>query len=752
MAILGRDFSNDGLVKHRNRSSKVLVLAATIIAVLVLGAIAGSIGHSAKGRTPIGACTLTPHDPILIDGNAGFTGLNSSTGVTRGSGTIDDPYVIEGWEISSFPESGIEIRNSGVYFVIQDCYVHNGAGWGGAAIHLWFCCNGTIRNNVCFTNNGYGNFYGIHLYLSCGNVVANNTCSWNDQSGIYLYYSDGNTLVDNTCSNNGHGMIIDSSDGIVLTNNTCSSNSYGGIGLNGCRCNTLSQNKIIGGGISIGGGSGGSQLTYFNSHSIDATNTANGRPVYYYKNQTGITVPAGAGQIILANCTGTEIDNQNISDADIGIEVVYCAWTNITNSSCSNGYNGIDLDESDQTTIFNITSTENADGVMVYHSTNATVRSCALISNSYGVYFQYSKSFELASSVFKQNSMMLYVEECSDGRVCNNTASTTLEDYEYDFRLEYSSNVTIEGNVFGTYGLYINGYSLEHFNTHKIPPNNYLAGKPILFYANTNNVELDSVDAAQLYIVNSTQSSIRNLVLDHASIGLMIAYSDGIGVENCTVSDCKYGVSAWFCSNLSFSGCEVSDIEEGGGIGLHDSSGNTLSNNNCSNNGYGIYIYSSSNNTLRDNTCSNNWCGMYLDSSDGNGIIWNEINNNTNYGLTISSDSNDNRISNNAFAGNNGATDTYDVSHVQAYDDGLGNLWNSTDGYGNYWSDWTGPDADMNGVVDLPYNISGSAGAEDNYPLTTVQTPIPEFGMMPLVVIGLMAVILVAGEVGRKKP
>ena len=50
--------------------------------------------------TPV-AAALTPHAPILIDGNANFTAGN---GVVSGNGTAVDPYVITGWD--SFPFRG----------------------------------------------------------------------------------------------------------------------------------------------------------------------------------------------------------------------------------------------------------------------------------------------------------------------------------------------------------------------------------------------------------------------------------------------------------------------------------------------------------------------------------------------------------------------------------------------------------------------------------------------------------------------
>src|SRR5438132_4525317 len=43
------------------------------------------------------ASTLTSHLPISIMGNADFTAAN---GVTGGTGTASDPYVIAGWDIN----------------------------------------------------------------------------------------------------------------------------------------------------------------------------------------------------------------------------------------------------------------------------------------------------------------------------------------------------------------------------------------------------------------------------------------------------------------------------------------------------------------------------------------------------------------------------------------------------------------------------------------------------------------------------
>ena len=155
---------------------------------------------------------------------------------------------------------------------------------------------------------------------------------------------------------------------------------------------------------------------------------------------------------------------------------------------------------------------------------------------------------------------------------------------------------------------------------------------------------------------------------------------------------------------------------------------------------------------MSNNTCNLNiQYGIRLWSSSDNNISWNQVCNNTLRGVYILSGSN-NTIWNNTFIGNNGAGTVYDPTHIQASDDGTNNRWNSSSGFGNYWSDWTTPDVvPPYGIVDAPYDIAGSAGAKDYYPLTTPQEPIPEFGMMPLVVTVLLAAIVLMIGARRRK-
>jgi len=122
------------------------------------------------------------------------------------------------------------------------------------------------------------------------------------------------------------------------------------------------------------------------------------------------------------------------------------------------------------------------------------------------------------------------------------------------------------------------------------------------------------------------------------------------------------------------------------GIHLDDSSDNALASNTVSNNDNGICLYSSSNNALESNTASNSDNGICLYSSSNNNLIYNNYLNNT----------------------------------ANAYDCG-NNQWDSGT-VGNYWSDYREkyPDAEElneSEIWDTPYDIPGSAGAQDRFPL-----------------------------------
>jgi len=290
-----------------------------LAAVLVFGTVAWLTVQSSNKRSE-----YTKHSPIFIDGNEGFTSAN---GVIGGSGTASDPYIIADWEIDASTAGGFWMQDTDAHFTVRNCYVHD--VWPvNSGIYLQDCTNGTLENNNC-PHNGDG----ITLVSSNNNRLINNTCSSNFHAGIYLVSSSNNTLV----------------------NNTCSSNGYWGIDLAGSSNDTLRNNVMVNNGIVINVDNviQSDRVSYWNRYSIDTSNTVNGKPVYYYKNESGMTVPPGAGEVILANCTDFIIENQNLSGGSMAIEIGFCSNGILRNNTCSNFRYGIDLSSSSDNTLSN---------------------------------------------------------------------------------------------------------------------------------------------------------------------------------------------------------------------------------------------------------------------------------------------------------------------------------------------------------------------------------------------------------------
>jgi parallel beta-helix repeat protein len=204
-----------------------------------------------------------------------------------------------------------------------------------------------------------------------------------------------------------------------------------------------------------------------------------------------------------------------------------------------------------------------------------------------------------------------------------------------------------------------------------------------------------------------------------------------------------YGVSVYATDYVTVEGNNVDNFATNG-IVTSSTSHAVFSNNTISRCGTGINSSSSnSGNLLADNTVTNCTYGIYLGGrSNISTVVRNRIENSTSYGIFVTVQSGWNLICDNHLILNN-------AGGRQARDDVGMNRWNSTTG-GNWWSDWTEPDDDMNGIVDVPYDLDGVAGAKDYYPLTIPQTPIPEFGSTPLLVVVFLTLILLTTRARRR--
>ena len=176
--------------------------------------------------------SYTPHDPIYIHGNDDFT---SENGVTGGSGTLNDPYFIEDWEINASSEEGIIIRNTSVFFEIRNCYVHDG-GSNYDGIVFYNITNGVIKNNF-ITKNRNGTIFRTQGFgmkeNSCNNKITKNNITDNKYDGIHFehttfgHHSDNAIFLNNITGNTRGIFLIMSHENLIYSNNIISNSKFG---------------------------------------------------------------------------------------------------------------------------------------------------------------------------------------------------------------------------------------------------------------------------------------------------------------------------------------------------------------------------------------------------------------------------------------------------------------------------------------------------------------------------------------------
>ena len=285
-----------------------------------------------------------------------------------------------------------------------------------SVVRFHYCAGIYLKANYCniTNNNCSNNSEGISLYKSNDNSIMNNDCSNNSGeasgsgkmltgafkygSGISLKDSNSNSITNNTCSSNhDYGIHLVSLGNNIIKNNNCS-NNRDGIYLVDSKNNKLTGNVMLEEGIVIRGYS----LSDY-THEIDESNTANGKPVYYWKDVEGGRIPDGAGQVILVNSTNITIKNQNLNNASIGIQIAFSSFITIKNNSCSNNDNGILIYRSNSNTITNNIALNNTEcSIYLDSSNNNSILNNNASNNNrgYGIYLESSNN-----NIIKNNNV-----------------------------------------------------------------------------------------------------------------------------------------------------------------------------------------------------------------------------------------------------------------------------------------------------------------------------------------------------------
>lgn len=649
-------------------------------------------------------CSAQGHSSIVIDGNDDLTPEN---GVTGGSGTAADPYVIEGWNISGPDYTCILINNTSRHIVLRNLILSHDGG-ASLGIELRHVSNCTVAYIVMQDVHLYGSDCArvsvqdvtsiggrVELDLSesvevvhftyrppgtggsmdpvrvsqSGNVTVRDcdiVSPGSSCTGIEVLYSNRVDILDNTLQDVEHGISVSSyeeevtavrieGNRVINTSIGISASNVLGLGMANNTitgvCNVYAMAfsgrdvwYIRGNTMETGGISVGTE------HPEEVVwdfrdNLLAGLEILYFANATGRDLPTDTHELILANCSGCTVDGKARDDIFMTI------------NSCS----------------------------------NITVGNCTFD----GAYW----------ALMGAGNDHIRIEDC-DFRGCT-----------YGIYMFRSSNVTTRRNSFSDFS---NGITFPDCSWFRVTENAFTNG-----YSCTGH----------LYAYGRTSSHHR--------------------IDNNTIVDCKYGIMFYSFADTSIADNRMTNISQVG-IGNPDvmseswSSDVTIERNVITNASCGLLLYEMREAVITRNTVTLGRTGIQLQYSNGVRLSWNTIANCSDDGIDIT-------WVENLLITANVVSDCQNLAVIlrgpeggarvilndfinnkkdgtnQAFDGSM-NRWD-LNGWGNYWSDYSEryPNATNNGLVwSEPYDLGYlSKPSADNYPLVhrfDLEPPVADAG------------------------
>ncbi len=410
---------------------------------------------------------------FLRDSNNNIITNNTCDSNNNGISLLDSTFnIIKNNTCSTNNWRGIHLQNSNQNKIESNTCMDNNCG-----IYIFYSTLNTIMKNKCDSN-----FLGIHVNISRSNRISDNSCNNSGNNGIDIrnsnfnlvennkcfingvnstgkgivlwLYSDSNIVANNSCNSNYEGIVIFNSNSNNIINNIVNFNDHVGIGIQNTISTTIMNNRLI----STGFHNYGEKLEFWNSHTIDSSNTLNGKPIYYWQNRTSGSVPLGGAQIVLANCTNVKIENQTMIDEWFPIKLGFSRLNIIKNNLIKNTTFCPLLHYSDNNIISNNSFILNkGNGLRIISSKGNIIVNNNLSKNDLnGIFLNHSNENTIANNdVYLNNMNGIRLRDSNNNRIYyNNIINNVIQALELD---ESNNNNWDNGNFEGNYWSDYNG-------------------------------------------------------------------------------------------------------------------------------------------------------------------------------------------------------------------------------------------------------------------------------------------------------
>jgi len=586
----------------------------------------------------------TPHNPISINGDTDFTEAN---GVTGGNGTVEDPYIIEGWEITA-QGTAIDIAFTTAYFIIRYCSLKDGtvsfyAIERGAVDNIIISDNVDIgfyidgSSNITITNSTVAAALCIKLFDSSHHVSISNCTFQGD--GVYLDRSSFIVLSNLSIKNGYMGIVSAVTNNITILGCDVFSNTFG-IALYGCEHGVLRNNILYNNtyNFDIGGG--------FDTFDIDMSNTINGKPIYYLHNQSNLVFDGNEniGFFALINCQNMTVKNFITNSNAFGI--VFAGTTDSI-----------------------ITSSTFNDGGYLFQSSNNLIDHCTF--NGQGIWMDFSPYNSLRNNSVIGGDFSVWGTEIKD--FYQDIDLTNTRNGRPIYYLVEQDNRKFDRLDCGYLGL----VSCDNIKLSNIEMNDNWEGLLLVNSSGTVRQCSFSNDFFGIEIVHSTSRlTISRCTFNGNEDGFHIIRSSNISIKRCTIkSNGWYGLYIENSSNNIIRWCTInngvagircitswdnqidfntitSSINEAVGI-WYGGWGNKISFNTIILCSQGVRLmYGAQGNEVHFNTMvGNDFWGVEMEESNNNNVTYNNIKQAKICGVRVG-DSNGNTIDHNNIVGN----------------------------------------------------------------------------------------------------
>ena len=201
---------------------KALAVAGVLLALVLLSASPTSASKLGDAPAPINprlvsqtSVNYVSHAPIVIANDSGF---NATNGVTGGSGTSTDPFVISGWDIdSSTTFVGIQIQGTTAFWVVRNVQIHSTNGFAKGV--LTSSPNGVIENSTFLGNGEAVNQYGAQSLVIQGNAVVSNSTGFFTGGGTNVTIRNNDVRSQDPNSGWSQGVYAWNAHNVTVTGN-----------------------------------------------------------------------------------------------------------------------------------------------------------------------------------------------------------------------------------------------------------------------------------------------------------------------------------------------------------------------------------------------------------------------------------------------------------------------------------------------------------------------------------------------------